>query len=121
MWDICELADGSKYENRKDLGNVNKGDGPKYKGGGYIQLTGRSNYQKFADYMKDQKIMDGYKYVADNYPWNSAGFWWYNNKMNNLCDKDETTVKIVTKRVNGGYNGLEERQKYYNKAIEIFK
>ena len=45
MWDICELADGSKYENRKDLGNVNKGDDPKYKGGGYIQLTGRSNYQ----------------------------------------------------------------------------
>ena len=117
----CELADGSKYENRKDLGNVNKGDGPKYKGGGYIQLTGRSNYQKFADYMNDQKIMDGHKYVADNYPWSSAGFWWYNNKMNNLCDKDETTVKIVTKRVNGGYNGLEERQNYYNKAIEIFK
>lgn len=117
----CELGDGSKYENRKDLGNVKKGDGPKYKGGGYIQLTGRSNYQKFADYMNDQKIMDGHKYVADNYPWSSAGFWWFNNKMNNLCDKDETTVKIVTKRVNGGYNSLEEREKYYNKALEIFK
>ena len=117
----CELADGSKYENRKDLGNVNKGDGRKYKGGGYIQLTGRSNYQKFADYMNDQKIMDGYQYVADNYPWSSAGYWWHNNKMNNLCDKDETTVKMVTKRVNGGYNGLEEREKYYNKAKEIFK
>ena len=117
----CELADGSKYENRKNLGNVNKGDGPKFKGGGYIQLTGRSNYQKFADFMNDQNIMNGHKYVAENYPWSSAGFWWYNNKMNNLCDKDDCTVKAVTKKVNGGYNGLEEREGYYKLAIEIFK
>ncbi|QMV40485.1 glycoside hydrolase family 19 protein [Cohnella cholangitidis] len=115
-----ELASGKAYENRKDLGNVNKGDGPKYKGAGYIQLTGRSNYQAFAKAMNDPKIMDGVDYVAKTYPWTSAGFWWDKNNMNALCDKG-ATVKQITKRVNGGYNGLEDRESYYNKCVEIFK
>jgi len=116
-----ELASGSAYENRADIGNTQPGDGPKFKGGGYIQLTGRYNYQAFANAMGDPKIVElGVDYVAANYPWSSAGFWWSNNNMNALVDTG-ATVEQITKRVNGGYNGLADRQKYYDKCCEIFK
>ena len=114
-----ELADGSDYEGRDDLGNVNAGDGPKYKGAGVIQLTGRANYQAFSNAIADPKVMDGVTYVAAKYPFTSAGFWWNNNDMNALCDSG-ATVEQVTLRVNGGYNGLEDRQHYYQKACGIF-
>ncbi|MCX7746131.1 MAG: hypothetical protein N2645_04435 [Clostridia bacterium] len=115
-----ELASGKAYEGRKDLGNVHSGDGPKYKGAGFIQLTGRYNYQAFANAMGDPRIMEGVDYVSKKYPWTSAGFWWDKNHMNDLCDKG-ATVEQITKRVNGGYNGLDERRKYYRLCTEIFK
>jgi predicted chitinase len=110
-----ELSDGKYLEGRTDLGNVNVGDGPRYKGAGYIQLTGRYNYQQFADYIKDLEVMNGYEYVAQNYPFTSAGFWWVNNQMNELCDSNPT-VEQVTREVNGGYNGLEDRKHYHKLA-----
>jgi putative chitinase len=115
-----ELASGEDYEGRDDLGNTQPGDGPKYRGAGYIQLTGRANYQAFSNYMKDPKIMDGVDYVAANYPFTSAGFWWKNNQMNADCDKG-ASVEQITKIVNGGYNGLEDRQHYYDRALEVIK
>jgi len=110
-----ELASGWAYEGRKDLGNTEPGDGPKYKGAGYIQLTGRANYQDFCDYMGDFRIMEGVDYVAEKYPFNSAGFWWMDNHMNSLCDRG-ANVRQVTRRVNGGYNGLADRQHYYRRC-----
>ena len=115
-----ELASGDNYEGRKDLGNTQPGDGRKYKGAGFIQLTGRANYSDFSKYMNDPKIMDGVDYVALNYPATSAGFWWHNNKMNALCDRNPT-VEEVTKRVNGGLNGLADRKVYYNRCLDIIK
>jgi len=115
-----ELASGKAYEGRRDLGNTQPGDGPKYKGGGYIQLTGRANYQALANYLNNQRVMEGVDYVANNLPWTSAGFWWYRNGMNSLCDNG-ASVEQVTRRVNGGYNGLESRRSYYNKACQVFK
>ncbi|GBE74492.1 hypothetical protein myaer87_17190 [Microcystis aeruginosa NIES-87] len=115
-----EIASGSAYEGRRDLGNVSPGDGRKYKGAGVIQLTGRHNYQKFADFIRDQKVMQGHSYVAQVYPFTSAGFWWKNNNMNALCDRGGT-VREVTKKVNGGYNGLSDRQRYYDKACQVIK
>ena len=100
-----ELASGQAYEGRKDLGNTQIGDGKKFKGAGYLQLTGRSNYQALANYLGDQSVMQGVDYVANNYPWTSAGYWWYKNNMNSLCDKG-ATCKEITYRVNGGYDGL---------------
>lgn len=115
-----ELASGDAYEGRTSLGNTQPGDGRKYKGGGYIQLTGRYNYQKFANAMGDPEIINqGVDYVAANYPWSSAGFWWYSNGMNKLCDSG-ASVETITRRVNGGTNGLAERQKYYEEAKKIF-
>lgn len=117
-----ELASGWAYEFRFDLGNVYPGDGPKYKGGGFIQLTGRSNYAAFAKYMDDPKILEiGCKYVGSTYPASSAGFWWMNNNMNALCDSPTVTVRDVTRRVNGGYNGLSDRIYYYNRACEVIR
>lgn len=107
-----ELSDGWYLEGRTDIGNVYHGDGPKYKGAGYIQLTGRHNYQKFSNYIGDPKVMDGVDYVAETYPYTSAGYWWWSNGMNELCDKNPT-VRQVTRRVNGGYNGLTDREHYY--------
>jgi predicted chitinase len=115
-----ELATGDAYDWRKDLGNTQPGDGRKYKGAGYIQLTGRANYQAFANFIKDPKVMDGVDYVAEKYPFTSGGFWWMNNKMNALCDKNPT-VEEVTRRVNGGLNGLPDRKKYYNRCLEVIK
>jgi predicted chitinase len=113
-----ELADGSDYEGRGDLGNTQPGDGPKYKGAGVIQLTGRANYQAFSQAIGDPRVMEGCNYVATTYPFTSAGFWWHNNNMNSLCDSG-ASVEQVTRRVNGGYNGLEDRQAYYDKACQV--
>ena len=115
-----ELASGADYEGRSDLGNSQPGDGKKFKGAGYIQMTGRANYQAFANYIKDPKVMEGVTYVANKYPMTSAGFWWHNNKMNALCDSNPS-VEQVTLRVNGGYNGLDDRKRYYNRCCEVIK
>lgn len=115
-----ELASGDDYEGRSDLGNNQPGDGRRFKGAGVIQLTGRANYQAFADEIGDPRIMEGCDYVATNYPFTSAGFWWKNNNMNALCDSG-ATVEQVTKRVNGGYNGLDDRIHYHEKALKLIK
>ena len=60
----------------------------------------------------------GVSYVASHYPFTSAGVWWKNNNMNALCDKSPS-VKVVTKRVNGGYNGLQDRINYYERAKKV--
>ena len=115
-----ELSDGKYLEGRYDLGNNKIGDGPKYKGAGYIQMTGRANYQAFSDYIQDPRVMEGVDYAAANYPFTSGGFWWQNNRMNELCDQNPS-VEQVTKRVNGGYNGLEDRKYYYHRACSVIK
>lgn len=109
----------AQYEGRTDLGNTQTGDGCRFKGAGYLQMTGRYNYQQFANYMGDNRIMEGVSYVAQNYPWTSAGFWWYNNNMNSFIDNG-ATVDQVSYKVNGGSNGLESRRSYYNRACKIF-
>jgi len=112
-----ELASGWDYEGRSDLGNTQSGDGPRYKGAGYIQLTGRANYQAFANFIKDPAVMQGVDYVAEKYPFTSAGFWWQNNRMNQLCDQNPS-VRDVTLRVNGGTNGLDDREMYYQRCLK---
>jgi putative chitinase len=115
---LKELASGDAYEGRKDLGNIQPGDGRKYKGAGYIQLTGRYNYQKFSDYIKDPRVMEGVDYVAEKYPATSSGYWWFSNNMNVICDRNPT-VEFVTRKVNGGLRGLEDRKRYYQRCLEI--
>lgn len=108
------------YENREDLGNTQVGDGARFAGAGAIQLTGRYNYQAFADYIGDPDVMDGQEYVASKYPFTSAGFWWWKNRMNALIDSG-ASVDQVGARVSGRFlpNGYEDRRYYYYRASEV--
>lgn len=124
---MVEEGTGKGYEGRSDLGNTEVGDGPKFKGAGFIQITGRSNYQSLANYLGDQNVMQGCQYVAANYPWTSAGYWWNENQMNELIDNGASCTQVSAK-VNCGnananpskINGLSERQRYYKLCCDIF-
>ncbi len=109
-----EIASGAAYEGRMDLGNTQSGDGPRFKGAGYIQLTGRMNYQAFANAIGDPRVMEGVDYVSVTYPWSSAGFWWSKAGMNRFID-DGYSVEQVTRAVNGGYNGLNHRKEMFER------
>ncbi len=117
-----ELASGEAYEGRKDLGNTQNGDGVRYKGVGFIQVTGRYNYQQFANFIQDSKVMNGVNYVAEKYPFTISAFWWMTNKLNELCDSG-ATCRQISARVNGRdpANGLVDREKYYKLCCDVFK
>lgn len=111
-----EIASGEAYENRLDLGNRVKGDGKKFKGRGLIQLTGRANYAAYGKYLgvdlESNPVLVATDYVAD-----VAGWFWKKRNLNYYADFDD--LKAVTKRINGGYNGLQDRQQYLNKAKSV--
>lgn len=113
-----ELASGDAYEGRKDLGNTQKGDGPRFKGAGALQLTGRYNYQRLSDFLGDKDVMLGCEYTSVTYPFTSAGFWWHLNAMNSFIDNG-ANCRQVSAKVNGRdpANGLDEREAYYEKAV----
>ena len=100
------------YANRLDNGGEDSGDGYRFRGRGYIQLTGRFNYKLFDDYVSEDILQDP-DLVATQYPLLSAGFFWNYRKMNNLADKE--CVECITKAVNGGTNGLEDRKRLYDR------
>ena len=107
------------YADRMGNGDEKSGDGWKYRGRGALQLTGKSNYKAFSDYLKKPEIMENPDLVSDEYAFESALFFFDKNKLWSICDKGVTdeTIKQLTKRINGGYNGLEHRmeltKKYY--------
>ena len=98
------------YADRMGNGDEKSGDGWKYKGRGYIQLTSRSNYQLFADFM-DKSVMANPDLVATKYPLASAAFFFNKNNLWKICDKgmSDDVIRSVTKAVNGSFNGLSSR------------
>ena len=106
-----EIADGSAYEYRHDLGNTNPGDGPKYKGAGVLQLTGKYNYQRLANGIYDPKVMDGVDYVANTYPFTSARIWIEENDLLSVCLTQG--FDSCCRKINGGWNGYEDRLAKY--------
>ncbi|MEY4331421.1 MAG: hypothetical protein RLZZ196_159 [Bacteroidota bacterium] len=103
------------YGGRMGNGDEASGDGFKFRGRGYIQLTGKDNYAAF-DKFVDDDIMANPDLVATKYPLTSAAFFFHKNKLWDVCDKGhgDDIVLAVTKRVNGGVIGLEERQKNFD-------
>ena len=114
---VEEIASGSAYEGRKDLGNTKTGDGVKFKGRGLIQLTGRANYTAFSDYTGHDFINNPTDLVLSHFAVESACWFWQTRGLNQLADKDD--VKAVTKRINGGYNGLPDREEYLKRAKNV--
>lgn len=108
------------YGNRMGNGNEESGDGYKYSGRGFVQLTGKVNYAAF-DKFVDEDILTNPGLVATKYPLMSAAFFFNNNALWSICDKgsDVTTITSLTKRINGGTNGLTERISYFNKYYKI--
>lgn len=94
------------------MGNEEPGDGWKFRGRGAIQLTGRNNYQLFSVSVDDPCIMDNPDLVIEKYYFESALFYFTSNNLWKLCSEvDNKTITAVTKRVNGGKNGLEDRMR----------
>lgn len=110
------------YANRMGNGPESSADGYTYRGRGYIQLTGKSNYQLF-DKTVPEDITANPDLVATKYPLASAAFFFNNNKLWAICDKgaDVATVTAVTKRVNGGTIGLPDRIKHFNEYYNLLK
>ena len=103
------------YGGRMGNGDEASGDGYKFRGRGFIQLTGKDNYAAF-DKFVDDDIMANPDLVATKYPLTSAAFFFHKNKLWDICDKGHThdVVLAVTKRVNGGTHGLTDRQEKFD-------
>jgi putative chitinase len=104
------------YANRMGNGDEASGDGFKYRGRGYIQLTGKNNYQSFSGFI-GQDCVANPDLVATTYPLASAAFFFNSNNIWRICDQgsSDATVTAVTKAVNGGTHGLADRLQYFKK------
>lgn len=114
-----EIADGSAYEGREDLGNIFKGDGKKFKGRGLIQITGRANYTDISDDLKIDFVRHPEKLSEPEYAVKSAYWFWNRRKLNILADQKD--FRRITKLINGGYNGYNDRLSLYEKALNVLK
>jgi putative chitinase len=108
------------YGGRMGNGPESTGDGFKFRGRGYIQLTGKQNYTNFAKFIGEDTVSNP-DLVATKYPLASAAFFFDSNKLWALCDRgaDNATVTAVTKRVNGGTIGLADRIKHFNEYYKL--
>lgn len=112
-----EIASGKAYEGRTDLGNVIKGDGVRFKGRGLIQLTGRTNYTTYKAFCGFDVVKQPELLAKPVGAIRSSMWFWKSNGLNELADRDEFTA--ITKRVNGGTNGIEDRRKYLARAKKV--
>lgn len=136
-----ELASGEAYEGRRALGNLTPGDGIRFKGRGLIQITGRTNYKAIGDNLKVNFInnptllggknintctVDQLRYAAL-----SAGWYWNSRNLNAIADlinikKPVDTnsnlehFKLITRKINGGYNGLHDRLNRFKNGVKYF-
>jgi putative chitinase len=110
------------YSNRMGNGPESSGDGFKYKGRGYIQLTGKANYQSFSNDIGEDCVSNP-DLVSTKYPLASAAWFFSRNSINQIADQGSSIdiITKVTKRVNGGTKGLAERVNYFNKILPLLQ
>jgi putative chitinase len=105
------------YANRMDNGDTASGDGWRYRGRGPIQLTGKHNYAKFSDDMDVDAVNDPDMVSEDKEVALMSAIWYWNsNKLNRYADSGD--IKTLTKRINGGYIGLEDRIHHWEMCLE---
>jgi putative chitinase len=109
-----EFASGEAYEGSADLGNVKRGDGPRYKGRGLLQLTGRANYKRLGDKLRIPLEEEPGRAAEPLLSLTIACEYWTDRKINPNCDADDLIT--VTKKVNGGLRGLPDRRQLLMKA-----
>lgn len=115
-----EIASGAAYEGRQDLGNTQPGDGCRFKGRGLIQLTGRANYAEYGrDIGREAELLEQPQCVADDPALcvDVAAWFWHKRKLNPLADQDD--LLAITRRINGGLNGLDDRRRLLRRAATI--
>ena len=136
-----ELASGAAYEGRKNLGNIKPGDGIRFKGRGLIQITGRTNYKAVGDDLGIDLINNPTLLGARNVnvctaqqlknAATSAGWFWNSRRLNAIADAINITKPIdagtnldnfilITKKINGGINGLHDRLNRYRAGVKFF-
>lgn len=120
-----ELADGSAYEGRKDLGNTEPGDGKLFKGRGFIQITGRLTYSQYAEAITEDVVASPALVASPKYAADSAGWFWTvfkkdgkGRNLNTMADEDN--FLRITYFVNGGFNGIQHRFLLLRKAYDVF-
>lgn len=118
-----EIASGAAYEYRRDLGNTHPGDGTRYKGRGLLQVTGRSNYADCSRWMSGSEILllDNPELLATDplFAAKSAAWFWISRALNPATDRAD--VATVSRRINGGVNGMAERVRYYDRARAVLR
>lgn len=114
---LVEYASGKRYEGRKDLGNTQPGDGVKYKGRGIFQLTGRSNYAFYGKLTGDDLVSFPDLAAHPDVAVQIACVYWSRKGLNAWADKDD--LKQITRRINGGFNGLADRSNYLVRAKKL--
>lgn len=105
------------YANRMGNGDEASGDGWKFRGRGLIQLTGRTNYALYSLQNANNAIMEPESVGRIELASDSAGWFWSTNRLNQLSDTGD--IRVVTRRVNGGFNGLDDRQVKYERLLDV--
>ena len=116
IWNPKQCPWQARYEGRADLGNTHPGDGPIFRGRGLLQITGRANYAACGkalglDLINHPELLEEPQHAAD-----SAGWFWETHGLNELADRRLMTD--ITRRINGGLNGLGDRLALYDRALK---
>lgn len=118
LWNPEQCPWQARYEGRADLGNIEPGDGERYMGRGLIQLTGRANYAQASrffniDFVGHPTLVEQPLHAAM-----TAGWFWHSRTLNPLADAGD--FEKITRRINGGLNGLDDRLALYRRAQQVF-
>jgi putative chitinase len=120
---LVEYGNGQFYEGRVSLGNVNPGDGAKYKGRGIFPVVGRNNYLQLGILRGDRDLFINNPELLEQpeYAVWAACELWKNKGLVEMADLPDTPVSSITKKINGGFNGLAKREEYFEKALAVLK
>lgn len=116
---VRELASGAAYEGRKDLGNDQPGDGVKFRGRGLVQITGRANYIKCGKALALDLIANPELLEETESACRSAAWFWQSHGLNQLADDGMNSFGVITRRINGGTNGISDRLALYKTALQV--